>query len=54
MARQVNVTQKQVETFLMKVMDIQEEYAHEKHNAKASRQAKMRDWLNEHAAEGGK
>ena len=41
-----------IEKFLLKVMEIQEEYAHEKQNAKASRQAKMRDWLNKHAAEG--
>lgn len=46
----MEVTQQQVEKFLKKVMDIQEEYAHEQRNAKASRQAKMRDWLNEHAA----
>jgi len=50
----MEVTKKQIEEFLMKVMDIQEEYAHEKQNAKASRQAKMRDWLNKHAAGGDK
>ncbi len=50
----MQVTQEMIERFLKKVMEIQHEHAHEQHNARSRRQAKMREWLNKHAAKEAK
>jgi len=46
----MEVTPQQVEKFLKKVMEIQQDHAHEQRNAKSQRQSKMRDLLNKCAA----
>jgi len=46
------VTQQQVEAFLMQVMEIQHEHAHEQKNAKSKRQSKIRECLDKHASGG--